>query len=244
MQFDIYKIAEKLNEFEKSTGVIRIDPIWGSQMSAQEYYEHMRPRVEAARRLLLPGELGCALAHVNVYRRIFASCKGGLILEDDIGLTNEALKDAESVVKSIKRPDFVQFARYRHTFIKSQLVPGIYVADTSKGFWGTAAYFVSPEMAQRMMRRHSGFVDLADNWQEVFVGCNVIPYYAPIFQHSGEGSRIGDRSIPPQNPSLIQAVRYRLLRRRMEILGPCRRVKQILRAKKTVRIQLDKEIDQ
>ncbi len=230
--FDIYKITENLSEFESNIGVFRIAPVWGREMSAQEYFNFMRPRVEAARRLLLPSELGCALAHYEAYKRICRANRPAMIFEDDILFDAEHLQKISDVVTEIGHPDFVQFARYRHPFRKTEIKAGTHVADTSQGFWGAAAYYASPQMARYLKQRHSRYVDLADNWQEFFVGCEYIPFYAPVFEHSGENTNIGEERFSAQNPSLFSGIKLRLMRRRMTLTSGFRHRRDTFRARR------------
>ncbi|WP_188722976.1 glycosyltransferase family 25 protein [Nitratireductor aestuarii] len=222
VSFTIYKISPHLSDFEASIGVHQIEPIWGPSLSPQEFHDYMRPRVEAARRLLLPSELGCALSHVETYRRIVRQGQSGLILEDDIHLTEIGLAKVCNVAGKLINLDFLHLARYRHNFGKKEVLPGIYIADTSHGFWGTAAYLISPTMAQYLLTRHSEYIDLADNWQEVFIESRMIPYYSPVFDHSGEETAIGNQREVCQNPSLTAALRLRVQRRRMVSLAGLR----------------------
>lgn len=231
---NIYKIAETLNDFELKIGVIKIPPIWGSKMSADDYYQHMRARVESGRRLLLPAEVGCSLAHQIAYKKIIEKNVSAVILEQDIALSATSLKEIEQIISTLKNPDFVHFAKYRHRFAMSPLENGIYIADTSNGFWGAAAYYLSPTMAKYVLSKHKCFIDLADNWQEFFVGCPHVPYYTPIFEHTGSESRIGPQRANSQNPSLIEVIKLRLLRWRMRYLSQPRLLRNIVRSRKKI----------
>ncbi|MGH1367093.1 MAG: glycosyltransferase family 25 protein [Maritimibacter sp.] len=235
MTFDFYKICDALTPFEEQIGVHRIAPVWGAKMSAQDYFDHMKTRVEAARSLLLPGELGCTLAHVEAYKRIEQAAKPALILEDDIHLDAETLSKVKSVIAALNAPDFVSFSEYRHIFQKSEILPNISVAETSDGFWGASAYYISPSMALILHARYNTILDKADNWQEVFMDCSVIPYYSPIFTHDGAASNIhtpgADRSLTSQNPSLFDALRLRFTRFKMVKLAGHRHRRNVNAAK-------------
>ena len=215
LKFDIYKITEKLTEFEDKIGVKRVPPVWGDKMSPEEYFHHMNPRVESGRRLLLPGELGCALAHLQVYKSILNHSNSALILESDIELTKHKLERADDVIERTQSCDFIHLSKYRLAFRKSVIGPELYSPDTSQSFWGTAAYFVSVRMAAYLRSHHERYIDLADNWQEIFVNSPYPPIYSPIFPHAGDISTIKGRNAAPQNPSIGGVLRLRILRARM-----------------------------
>lgn len=232
--FTTYKISENLNTFEQSINVVRVPPIWGRDMSPQSYFEHMRPRIESGRRLLLPGELGCALSHLEIYKKVVESQHPALILEDDIKINNNNMNAVKDVIETIQNPDYINFAQYRHSFKKHELTKGIYVADTSSGFWGTAAYYISKNMAKYLLEQHSNHIQLADNWQEFFVHCPYAPFYAPLFIHHGIESQIGSRAKAPQNPSLRAGIKLRILRFSMTFLATPRYMLKIKKAKKII----------
>lgn len=227
----IYKICEALGEFEKQTNVIKIQPIWGGEMSAQDYFALSIRRVEMGRRLLLPGELGCALAHTAVYKSVVSQSYAALVLEEDIYLEPESLEKVTDIISTLNQPDFINFSKYRHAFKKTHLKKNIYIADTSKGFWGASAYYISPRMARYILKKQGDCIDIADNWQEFFVGCPYIPYYAEVFEHTGAKTRIGSRTTPPGNASIFHVLRLRLFRWRMAYLSPFRHIKNLIKSR-------------
>jgi hypothetical protein len=228
----VYKIAECLTEGEVGLGVIGIAPVWGDRLTAQEYYNYMKRRVEFSRRLILPGELGCALAHVEAYCRILDEGSGGVIFEEDVFFTKVQLDEISNVINNLERPDFINFSIYKHRFRKKKMRNNLYVADTSSGFWGASAYYLSPRMAVYLIEKQRNFIDIADNWQEVFIGGGFIPFYYPIFVHDGICTRIGDRSNVAQNPSFKEAIKLRWLRRKMTLLAGLRYFVSVRRARR------------
>ena len=229
--FNIYKITEQLSEFESQNNYYRVAPIWGSRMSAQEYFELSRSRAETGRRLLLPAEIGCAMAHVHAYQMIQRLNCAGVIMEDDITASAEQIEKITSTISHLKTADFIHLAKYKHRFDKTLVEQDIYVADTSAGFWGTAAYYISPAMADYLLTKHRDFIELADNWQEFFVGSPFIPYYAPIFEHTGENTKIGPNRSISQNASIFGAINLRVLRWRMRYLATFRHIRNAWRSR-------------
>lgn len=200
-------------------------------MTAQEYYELSRSRVETGRRLLPPAEIGCALAHVNAYQMIRRLNCAGLILENDITASAEQIEKITSIISQVETANFIHLAKYKHRFNKALVKQDIYVADTSAGFWGAAAYYISPAMAGYLLKKHKDFIELADNWQEFFVGSPFIPYYVPIFEHSGENTTIGPNRSISQNASVFGAINLRVLRWRMRYLATFRHIRNVWRSR-------------
>lgn len=234
---NLYKITEQLSQSEAALNVVQVFPVWGSGISAQNYYEYMNARVEAGRRLILPKEIGCSLAHISAYRMIANSGIGGVIFEEDILFSAEHLHlIRDVVVNKIIGPDFVHFSIYRHEFKKTRIGQNLYVADTSSGFWGTSAYYVSPRMASHLLKCHERFLDIADNWQEFFLGTDFVPFYFPIFTHDGNTSRIGDRTRISQNASVRGVLELRWQRRMMTLSARFRHLRALRRARKMLTV--------
>ncbi len=229
----IYKICSEVDKAEAKLPIEVVPPVWGNKMSPADYFSHMRPRVEAGRGLLLPGELGCALAHIAAYNKIIASKRPSLILEDDIVLDGAFLRGLQDSLSVIGNEDFVHLAQYRHRHNVTSVGRGLGIPDTSQGFWGTAAYLVSPRMAQYLLDWHRPFVDKADNWQEIFVDCPFVPLEMPLVLHTGVASSIGDRSSPPQHPSAKHGLLLRLRRLKMRLHAPLRHRAHVRKYKAT-----------
>ena len=187
---DIYKISENIDDYEAQSGVIRMPPVWGRDLSASEFYNFSQSRNTNGRYLLLPAELGCSLAHINCYNEIFRGGRSAIIIESDIFFGPKEKIKIERLLSSFPEADFIHLAEYKHNFKKIKVAEDLYIPDTSDGFWGTAAYYVSPAMAGFLLERHKKFIDLADNWQEFFVDCPFLPLYSPVFKHYGEFSTI------------------------------------------------------
>jgi GR25 family glycosyltransferase involved in LPS biosynthesis len=173
---------------------------------------------------------------LGIYNRISKVRRSALILEADIELQSSNIQQVKKVLEQIREPDFLHLARYSTEFEKFELNSNLYVVYTASGFWGTAAYYISPNVADALILHHSRFIDLADNWQEFFVKSSFTPFYAPIFDHTGDESSIAGNRILAQNPSLKDAIRLRFLRKRMTMLARLRFQKQISFAKRIVDI--------
>ena len=92
---DIYKIgAAPLSEVETDMSVQPVSPVMGATLTAREYFDHVAANYRDNGELLAPGEIGCTLSHVSIYRKIVARGQAGLILEEDITPTRGQLAAA------------------------------------------------------------------------------------------------------------------------------------------------------
>ncbi|TVR44880.1 MAG: hypothetical protein EA386_13480, partial [Rhodobacteraceae bacterium] len=90
----IYKITNR--HIDEVTDVIYVDPVCGKKIDAQRYYQRMRSAFLSRGKIYTPGEVGCALAHLEVWKMVARSSQPGLIFEDDIPLTLKNIELAGS----------------------------------------------------------------------------------------------------------------------------------------------------
>ncbi len=82
---DIYKItSHPLTLVEQDFNVQRIEPILGSKLTAELYFESIIHRYNKTGKILSPAELGCSLSHLSIYQKILKNDKPAIILESDI----------------------------------------------------------------------------------------------------------------------------------------------------------------
>jgi glycosyl transferase, family 25 len=99
----------------------------------------------------LPGELGCYLSHVEVMRRMLASkAEFGLVLEDDVLLT-ERLPDAlRGLIEHAQRWDMVKLSAVHSGTPQRvlEVAPGQHLAVMLSRCTGSSAYLINRRAAQ------------------------------------------------------------------------------------------------
>lgn len=178
----ILKIAETLTAEEEALGVRRIAPVWGAKLSAGEYFNLISPSQVLGLDLLAPSELGCTLSHLKAYEIVAAEGISAMIVEDDILLDKESLEKVRSFAREPLH--FVHFARYEQfQFRGKQVEEYLWEVDFRKDFWGTAAYWISVQAAQRLIQFHRPATRKADDWATFFATGQIKPYFSPVFCH-------------------------------------------------------------
>lgn len=97
------------------------------------------------------GEIGCALSHIEFYRRVIADNASGFVFEDDVELGNEvksALEKVESFLANAKSPCFVQLPGLERDL--PQCVGGDFIKVS--GAMGAYAYGVNPAAAALLLK--------------------------------------------------------------------------------------------
>ena len=116
-------------------------------------------------RRMVPGEIGCALSHIGVYKRILKdNLPYALVLEDDVILLPElpsALKKIEGIIKADK-PQVYMLSCHGHGFKKNgekeagvEMIGGATSAD---------AYCISKAAAALIVKSNYPVVSVADRW--------------------------------------------------------------------------------
>lgn len=187
IKMDFYKISDaKLSDFEFLTGFERISPIIGATLPAKDYFEKILPLYNFSGKLLSPGEIGCTLTHIEIYKKIIDKNKPAMIFENDIEVTKELLDQAIEVCDTL---DFVHLGWhpdvYANTFfygVKSN--KRLFLINHLVNFHGTYSYFITPKIAKALLAFHEKAINKADNWGDFFSQNKEFKaYFSGIFSH-------------------------------------------------------------
>lgn len=182
----VFKVSERLSDDERRIGVIRISPVWGAKIDSATYFSLVRPLHQKHLDLLSPSEVGCTLAHMDVYREVVESNSIALVLESDVLINEEKLRSITELFESApRRIDFLHLCKYEEFhFIGRKLgQTSIYRINPHVNFWGTAAYVISPRLASDLISFHSKALHRADDWSRFFRASSFVPYFSPVFSH-------------------------------------------------------------
>jgi glycosyl transferase, family 25 len=119
------------------------------------------------------GSAGCALSHLNVYKKIIADgLDAGLVLEDDVKVPADLDRLADDVAKqlvgaevallSVDCPDPVKMSREGSTSLSSSRVLALPI-DVSQPRSG-GAYIITREACERMTKSAPPIRTVADAW--------------------------------------------------------------------------------
>ena len=104
-------------------------------------------------RAVMPGEVGCYLSHISVWRAFLDSEEDvALILEDDVILHDDFLVALQEAVANTDRWDMLKLNRIRAKFPVRQSTIGAYHLDAFIGtFTGMGAYLVTKPCVMRLL---------------------------------------------------------------------------------------------
>jgi glycosyl transferase family 25 len=165
------------------------DAVDGRRMSQAELaaaYEGSRPKFQH----LSPGEIGCALSHMSIYRKMVAdNIPAAIVLEDDAEV-------GPSLYDFIARiPDIPMYAGLISFFSTQGIVRrrpayrfgavGYHAASTMP--WSTVGYFIRRSAAEVFVRRNPRISRTAD-WPIGFHLVRSFVVVPPIVRHEDHGS--------------------------------------------------------
>ena len=134
---------------------------------------------DGRRRTLTPGEIGCALSHLNIYRRIVEDeLSGAIVLEDDAILLDgfrdtveffrrEAHTLPRGIVAILGGMDGLKEkdAVLASFWAARRVAPGIHLrVAVDSWFWRTCSYYVDFEAARNLLEFNGGVRTIADDW--------------------------------------------------------------------------------
>ncbi len=198
---DIYKIS---NSDCESNKIIKIKPINGYTLEANDYFKKTLSWYNQTGKLCTPGEIGCSLSHISIYEKIVLSNRAGLIFESDISPTEAELSEANDIISS-SSVDFIHLgwhpSIYLSNFFKGNFVKqlGIYKINPFTNFHGAYSYYVTPRCAGELLSFHKKAIRKADTWDVFFAESKIIPYFYPVFAHPPVRTDLGVERLQVNN---------------------------------------------
>lgn len=214
--FDVYKIAKGLEQSEEALQIeiCRIDPVWGDELSAVEYFKLAHTYYNRHRRLLAPKEIGVALAHVGIYRRIIATNVAAVIFESDIDVSRKQLACLQDIIKQLP-VDFIHLGLHPNSLRgqyfwgrKLKRYPDISLVSVHLAFHGAFAYYLTPRAAAKLLEIHENCLHLADDWAKLLPEAELTAYYMPLFPHPEQrGALEAERNMLRSTSNLSRRIR-------------------------------------
>jgi glycosyl transferase family 25 len=193
-----------------------------------------------------PGVVGCALSHINAYKKIVESnTEAALILEDDAILTDsiKLLMDNKKVIKYLrdKKVELIQLAAVKSDYIylpeikllsRIKLAPGLTIGKAAKIIPGASCYIISKSGAQKLL---DNILPLRYASDQILANCEYfgIAYYAakqPLSLQNRElKSTITMNGAKPRRARINHFKRYTRIRKyfKRSILGFLRKTNLI-----------------
>lgn len=145
----------------------RFPAVYGKALTPEERsrdYDARRAFWASRGRPLLDGEIGCALSHVGVYRRMVENgVPIALVLEDDVGFEKRFLEALEFALRhmDVARAQITQFSAYRVECSAHES----FSLKKMKSMSATDAYLITLPAAKAIIKANYPVITVADGYR-------------------------------------------------------------------------------
>jgi hypothetical protein len=174
-------ISDKCNEKRKLSCINQFnnigikpdffDAIMGNTMSKDKLKTFLRHGSKEF--FLSPGEIGCALSHLGVYKLLLESNENSIIIfEDDVlfdeSMSKDILMKLQSFIDSQENPAVI--ALYDSTFKYGKPVDQIdnYAIYKTTSFWCTHGYIINRQAAKNILNLQTPIAFVIDWWRRYY----------------------------------------------------------------------------
>ncbi|MDM1269001.1 glycosyltransferase family 25 protein [Acinetobacter indicus] len=167
-----------------------IKAIDGRELLAKEFFIYANKYFKKNNKLITPSEVGCALSHIEAYRKFLKTDEEYcLIFEDDIIGNDNDIVQIEKIMQLEKPNGLVLFGGQEGLpndywkYILAKKTNKLYlISDFSKKFLIRAhCYLVNRDTAKKLIESHKQEFHVADHWGELLKGINM--YYIDLIKH-------------------------------------------------------------
>lgn len=171
------------------------DAVWGKDVISDNRNDYRKLLDSSAFEKLNPGEIGCALSHYLVYKKILdEKIPFSLILEDDIQLHEDFPELSREIYECAERLSWdicflSHFRNVRPSFWRTiKLSSKFKIAPPVDPPYGTQAYIISYNWAKKLLEEGSP-VRMPSDWltsKSRDLGGKVYGIFPPIARHSDD----------------------------------------------------------
>ncbi len=148
-----------------------LDAFYGADYYNDEKYFARKSSRRYEKRLMTPGEIGCALSHQAIYRKMIdENIPYALIFEDDAVISPDILKVLPELEKYIKPNQLITLAKCDLIYNKNRihLYDGYYLSKPYMIKYGSMAqtpgYIITKEAAEKILSINFPVYIPADSW--------------------------------------------------------------------------------
>ncbi len=148
-----------------------LDAFWGADYYDDEKFFSKQLSKHYEKRLLSPGEVGCALSHLAIYKKIIEeNIPYALIFEDDAVISPDILKVLPEIEKNIKQNQMITLTKCTFSYKKGRihLYDDYYISKPYMIKYGSIAqapgYIITKEAAEKIYSFNFPVCVPADNW--------------------------------------------------------------------------------
>lgn len=149
----------------------------GRTLTAGEYFDQIRTYLAMTRRVMSPGEVGCALGHLSIWQTIAENSSAmGIVLEDDAILDDEFNPRVERLLSHFSPVDcFVSLGGQENALRLTRSILGVKVKGVDDTWeippsefgklYGTVGYLLSRSTAIRLVEHAAKGLFVADDFR-------------------------------------------------------------------------------
>ncbi|WP_277301322.1 glycosyltransferase family 25 protein [Veillonella montpellierensis] len=164
--------TERMANVQREAEKIQLTPYIFPAIMAKTMSKEELQKVTIPNTYLLPGEIGCALSHLAIYREFLATDKQSvLIFEDDVTFTPacsiKALQTCCEFVESLDRPSVLLLNPVDRYYKKVRQIDSISIYSSFQG-WCTYAYILNREAARNILQYQTPIQDVIDHFRHYY----------------------------------------------------------------------------
>jgi len=174
----------------------------GRIFDAGNYFSYVTGLYSTEGVLLSPGEVGCALSHIEAYRRFLAStASAALFLEDDVCGTDDDIVRITGLVEKLKGDFFLccggqnglRSQRWLRGKLRSYGGSMHYEVERNcyRQVWRTCCYVMSRRVAEEVLKKQLTILRKADDWGALLKGTKSEVLFWDVLSHPVEQGTSG-----------------------------------------------------
>lgn len=173
----------------------RIYAVDGRKLSAKEFFNCIATPIAHGHRLMLPGEVGCSLSHIQALESFLeGDAEAALILEDDVIGDDSSIDAVMELIRSLP-PEALLICggqegmpARKYVFGKSTETRELYrlAPYSNSRIFRTCCYAVTRVSARQILDIQKRSLELADAWGTFFKGTPTSIYYTHKLAHPRE----------------------------------------------------------
>lgn len=204
----VYVVSESIDnarldqlylQFPSYDGYFTVTPaVMGATLATADYYNYVCVNYNYSQRILSPGEVGCALSHLNIYNKIIEDNAPAIVFEDDVIGNDEALTQALELAGVIK-PNQILILGGMNGLAEEKLLK--FVNNDSSALTKlnpsvkklhplayqdlrrTCCYIIGAEAAAIIAKQQQSCLVVADDWGTFSKNNSLDFYYADLLDH-------------------------------------------------------------
>ncbi len=163
---------ERMANVQREAEKIQLTPHIFPAIMAKTMSKEELQKVTIPNSYLMPGEIGCALSHLAIYKEFLATDEQSVIIfEDDVTFTPDCslktLQTCREFVENLARPSVLLLNPVDTYYKKVHQIDSISIYSSFHG-WCTYAYILNREAARNILQYQTPIQDVIDHFRHYY----------------------------------------------------------------------------